>query len=81
MPWSARACSQENRAVRAPPTCKKPVGLGAKRVLVVILCLLVQVTVYFDTDGEFVKDKVMLSILRAFLTNLSIGQLQPAPHK
>ena len=30
-PW-CRASSQLNRAVRTPPMCKKPVGLGANRV-------------------------------------------------
>ena len=28
--------TQLNKAVRAPPTCKNPVGLGAKRVRVLI---------------------------------------------
>src|SRR5688572_7469429 len=32
-PWR-RASSQLNRAVRAPPTCRYPVGLGAKRVTI-----------------------------------------------
>jgi hypothetical protein len=27
--------NQENSAVRAPPTCRNPVGLGAKRVLII----------------------------------------------
>ena len=31
-PWR-RACSQLNRAVRAPPMWRKPVGDGAKRVI------------------------------------------------
>src|SRR6185437_14635153 len=31
VPPSCRAKSQLNRAVRAPPTCKYPVGDGAKR--------------------------------------------------
>jgi hypothetical protein len=26
--------NQQNNAVRAPPTCNTPVGLGAKRVLI-----------------------------------------------
>lgn len=32
VPASLRACSQQKSAVRAPPTWRKPVGLGAKRV-------------------------------------------------
>src|SRR5438128_637814 len=34
-PWR-RAYAHEKSAVRAPPMCRKPVGLGAKRVLIVI---------------------------------------------
>ena len=34
-PWR-RAYSQENSAVRTPPMCRKPVGLGAKRVRMVM---------------------------------------------
>ncbi|MCZ6735320.1 MAG: hypothetical protein O7C65_05970 [Planctomycetota bacterium] len=30
-PW-ALAYAQQNNAVRAPPTCRGPEGLGAKRV-------------------------------------------------
>src|SRR5687768_8023520 len=32
LPPAWRENSQLNRAVRTPPMCKKPVGLGAKRV-------------------------------------------------
>ena len=32
LPLFFRAYSQLNSAVRSPPICKKPVGLGAKRV-------------------------------------------------
>src|SRR6202012_1616933 len=35
-PPRRRASSQQYRAVRAPPMCRKPVGLGAKRVRTVI---------------------------------------------
>ena len=31
-----RAYSQQNSAVRTPPMCSKPVGLGAKRVRTVM---------------------------------------------
>src|SRR5580693_4942662 len=36
LPLMRRAYSQQNSAVRAPPTCSRPVGLGAKRVTTVI---------------------------------------------
>ncbi len=35
-PWR-RAYSQQNSAVRTPPMCSMPVGLGAKRVRTVML--------------------------------------------
>jgi hypothetical protein len=35
-PPRRRASSQQYSAVRAPPICRKPVGLGAKRVRTVI---------------------------------------------
>src|SRR5436853_3153141 len=35
LPPRPRAYSQLNRAVRAPPICRKPVGEGAKRVTTV----------------------------------------------
>jgi hypothetical protein len=57
-PWLARACSQANRAVRAPPTCKKPVGLGAKRVLIVIWILSILENVYFATDSNVVQENI-----------------------
>src|SRR5256885_10163975 len=36
LPPVRRAYSQQNSAVRAPPTCSSPVGLGAKRVTTVM---------------------------------------------
>src|ERR1700712_38200 len=36
-PPCRRAYNQENKAVRRPPMCKKPVGLGAKRVRTVMV--------------------------------------------
>src|SRR5262249_14176686 len=39
VPPVCRAYSQLKRAVRAPPICKKPVGLGAKRTRVFIVDL------------------------------------------
>src|SRR5438132_2555910 len=38
-PPCLRANSQLNKAVRTPPMCRKPVGLGAKRVRTMITCL------------------------------------------
>src|ERR1700722_5382590 len=38
VPECRRAYSQEKSAVRRPPICRKPVGLGAKRVRVLIWC-------------------------------------------
>src|SRR5271170_252455 len=38
LPARPRAYSQLNKAVRAPPICRKPVGEGAKRVTTVDIC-------------------------------------------
>jgi hypothetical protein len=59
VPLLARAWSQANRAVRAPPTCKKPVGLGAKRVRMVSWFRSIQVKVYFAIESEVVQDKIL----------------------
>ena len=60
VPSCLRANAQLKRAVRAPPMCKKPVGLGAKRVTTFRLVISGDCNAIFILDGEMSADPVFL---------------------